>query len=231
MGKKVIITQSNYIPWKGYFDAIAACDCFVIYDDVQYTRRDWRNRNIIKGAVTEQWLTIPVVVKGKYLQKINETAIADTNWAKKHLEVLNSFYAKAACYKEVNSWINDVYNNCRLQMLTEVNQYFLEAVFKFLGIDTVIYRSEKFITNTERTTRLAEICEQLNADEYVTGPAAKNYLNESIFTEKGIRVSYIDNSGYTPYQQLGKVFNHNVSILDLIYNTGTKAPGYLKNIK
>ncbi|HRI29579.1 MAG TPA: WbqC family protein, partial [Chitinophagales bacterium] len=78
---KVLITQPNYIPWRGYFYAINLADVFVVYDDVQYTRRDWRNRNLIKTPIGLQWLTIPVQTKGKYLQKINETAIADPRWA------------------------------------------------------------------------------------------------------------------------------------------------------
>lgn len=231
MGKKIIISQSNYIPWKGYFDAIAACDYFVIYDDVQYTRRDWRNRNVIKGPASEKWLTIPVEVKGKYEQRINETVIADNNWTEQHLKTLNSFYVKAPHYTEVNEWVNNLYQNCNFQLLTEVNQYFLEAIFEFLGIKTKIFRSENFITNAERSLRLAEICQQLNADEYHTGPAAKNYLDETVFAAKGIKINYIDNSGYKEYLQLGNGFNHNVTILDLIYNTGTNAPEYLKNIK
>lgn len=231
MGKKIIITQSNYIPWKGYFDAIAACDCFVIYDDVQYTRRDWRNRNIIKGPFAEKWLTIPVAVKGKFEQQINETGIADTNWNTQHLQVLNSFYAKAPHYGNVSEWVNNLYANCHFQLLTEINQYFLEAVLSFLGIKTTVLRSESFVTTEDRNERLAEICQQLNADEYLTGPAAKNYIDEKVFKTKGIKVSYIDNSGYKMYPQLGTAFKHNVSILDLIYNTGTEAYQYLKNIK
>ena len=81
---KVAIVQSNYIPWKGYFDLIAAVDEFVIYDDVQYTRRDWRNRNKIKTPHGLLWLTVPVQVKGKYLQRIRDAEIADPNWAKEH---------------------------------------------------------------------------------------------------------------------------------------------------
>ena len=79
--KKVAILQSNYIPWKGYFDMIASVDEFILYDDMQYTRRDWRNRNQIKTAQGLKWLTIPVCVKGKYYQKIRDTEIAKSNWA------------------------------------------------------------------------------------------------------------------------------------------------------
>ena len=86
--KKVAISQSNYIPWKGYFDNIALVDEFVLYDEMQYTKRDWRNRNKLKTNQGLKWLTIPVEVKGKYYQKINETRISDRNWNVKHLNFL-----------------------------------------------------------------------------------------------------------------------------------------------
>ena len=79
MEKKVLITQSNYIPWKGYFSAISKVDVFVVYDEMQYTKRDWRNRNLIKTPNGLKWLSIPVEVKGKYFQKINETKVSDKN--------------------------------------------------------------------------------------------------------------------------------------------------------
>ena len=98
--KKVLITQSNYIPWKGYFDAIAIADEFVVYDDMQYTRRDWRNRNLIKTKNGLEWLTIPVEVKGKYFQKIRDTKISDPKWAIKHWSIISQNYAKAKYFNE-----------------------------------------------------------------------------------------------------------------------------------
>ncbi len=228
---KIFITQSNYIPWKGYFDAIAACDYFVIYDDMQYTRRDWRNRNIIKTNNGLQWLTIPVEVKGRFSQKINETAIADKDWNMKHLKILNASYAKAACFKEVKEWVDNLYMNCNFKLLTEINQYFLEALMHYLDISVQVKRSEEFDLGADRNMRLVNICKQLNADNYFTGTAAKIYLNETVFASNGISVHYIDNSGYEPYQQLGQGIEHNVSILDLIYNMGKKSHNYLKNSK
>ena len=107
MIKKVAISQSNYIPWKGYFDNIAMVDEFVLYDDMQYTKRDWRNRNKIKTANGLHWLSVPVDVKGKYFQKINETKISDPSWSTKHLNSLKHNYSKSKCYKEVIDFIED----------------------------------------------------------------------------------------------------------------------------
>jgi hypothetical protein len=231
LSKRVIITQSNYIPWKGYFDAIASCDYFVILDDVQYTRRDWRNRNIIKNNTIEKWLSIPVQAKGKYLQKINETVIADSTWNQKHLNTLNNFYAASPNYNQVCDWVNSLYTNCTFSKLSEVNEYFLRAIMKFLAISTQILPIQNFKTSPDKNLRLLEICKDLKATEYVSGPAASSYLSKSLFETNGIKIVYNNYDDYKPYPQLGNNFNHNVSILDLIYNTGFQAPLYLKNIK
>jgi len=105
--KKVAILQSNYIPWKGYFDMIGLVDEFILYDDMQYTRRDWRNRNKIKTPNGLAWLTIPVEVKGKYFQKINETIISEPQWAKDHWATIKQFYSKARFFKDYK----DIFEN------------------------------------------------------------------------------------------------------------------------
>jgi hypothetical protein len=102
MTKRIAIVQSNYLPWKGYFDLMASVDEFVLYDDVQYTRRDWRNRNQIKTPQGLQWLTVPVRVKGKYHQSIRETEIDDeSDWASDHLKALSLNYRKAPFHNDV----------------------------------------------------------------------------------------------------------------------------------
>jgi hypothetical protein len=228
---RIIITQSNYIPWKGYFDAIAACDCFVIYDDVQYTRRDWRNRNIINTKNGLQWLTIPVEVKGKFSQKINETRVADKNWNLKHLQILKNEYKKAAYYSDVKDWVETLYLNCKFDFLSEINQYFLENILSYLKIKVEIKKAETFDASQDRTLRLVDICEQLSAKEYYTGSAAKKYLSEAEFIKKNITVKYIDYDGYAEYEQLGSKFEHKVSVIDLIFNKGERSTQYLKNVK
>lgn len=228
MQKKVLITQSNYIPWKGYFDSINQCDTFVIYDDMQYTKRDWRNRNLIKTPEGLKWLSIPVEVKGKYFQKINETRISDKNWNKSHLDILKQNYKEAKNYKEVTSWLEDLYMNCSFEFLTEVNQYFIEKINEYLGIKTEIKRSEEFILAEEKTQRLVNICKELNATDYYTGPSAKTYMNENLFSNENINIYYLDFSGYKEYIQLYPPFDHGVSILDLILNEGKDAKQFMK---
>ncbi|MCD6017959.1 MAG: hypothetical protein K0S53_1080 [Bacteroidetes bacterium] len=227
--KNILITQSNYIPWKGYFDAINMCDVFVVYDDMQYTKRDWRNRNQIKTVSEVKWLSIPVEVSGKYFQKINETKVADLSWNKSHLGLLKQSYANALHYKEVKDFIEEMYLTCNFDHLTDINLHFIKHINNFLGIKTPIRLSSEFVLHEEKTQRLVNICSELQGTDYYSGPAARNYMDESKFSEQNIKVHYFDYSGYPEYKQLHGEFTHGVSILDLIFNTGTNAPLYMKS--
>lgn len=226
---KAIITQSNYIPWKGFFDSLALVDTLVIYDDMQFTKRDWRNRNLIKTPTGLKWLTIPVDVKGKYFQKINETRISDKNWHIDHLNLLKEHYKKANCYREVIDWIESLYLNCHFELLSEINQYFIEQINQYLGIKTSILRSEQFILEEDKTERLVSICKQIGATDYYTGPAAKSYMEESKFEKESIAIHYLDYSNYKEYNQLHGDFEHGVTIFDLIFNLGDKSKAYMKH--
>lgn len=229
--KKVAISQSNYIPWKGYFDNIKTVDEFVLYDDVQYTKRDWRNRNKIKTPKGLKWLTIPVEVKGKFHQRINETKISDKDWPIKHLNVLKSHYNKAKCYNEVVCFIEELYHTATQENLSEINHHFISKICIFLNIDTKInFSSEYSLLEKGKTEKLVNLCMQLDAGEYYSGLAAKNYMDELLFEKENIKVFYFDYSNYPEYSQLYGKFEHQVSILDLIFNEGKAAVNYLKVI-
>lgn len=229
--KNILITQSNYIPWKGYFDSIALCDVFVVYDDMQYTKRDWRNRNMIKASKEIKWLTIPVEVKGRFFQKINETKIALNTWNLSHLDIIKQSYSKANAFKTHFPFIEQVYKTCTYDYLSDVNLHFIKEINQFLGITTEIKLSSDFDLHDERTQRLVDICDELNGTDYYSGPAAKAYMDETKFKDKNISVNYIDYSGYAEYEQINGEFTHAVSIIDLILNTGDKAKNHMKFIK
>ncbi len=226
--KKVLITQSNYIPWKGYFDSIGMVDVFVVFDDMQYTKRDWRNRNLIKTNQGLKWLSIPVEVSGKYFQKICDTKIADKKWANSHWDVLKQNYKDAPCFKEMSEWVESLYKTCNFDYLTEVNLHFINNINSFLGIKTEIKLSSEFILAEEKTQRLVDICKALEAQAYYSGPAAKVYMDESLFNKEGIDVRYWDYANYEEYSQLHQPFEHGVSILDLIFNEGQQSNDFLK---
>ena len=228
MSKTVAILQSNYIPWKGYFDLINSCDIFVLYDDMQYTKNDWRNRNKIQTNQGLKWLTIPVRQE-KLSQRINETKISDPRWSRKHWATITHNYTKAKCFNDYKDLFEDLYLNMHEELLNEVNYRFIVAINKIIGIDTVIIKSSEFKLVQGKSERLLDICNTLGADVYLSGPAAMDYLDVQLFQQEGIGVEWMHYDNYPVYQQLHKPFEHGVSILDLIFNEGLESRKYLKS--
>jgi len=137
--KKVAILQSNYIPWKGYFDLINQVDDFVIYDCVQYTKNDWRNRNQIKSKGGLQWLTIPVSVKSRS-QLINETIVANNIWADKHLKSLIQTYSKSKFYNLYIDELAACFDTAKLlTKLSEINILFINFFYLLLFITRIFF--------------------------------------------------------------------------------------------
>ncbi len=226
--KKIAISQSNYIPWKGYFDLIAAVDEFILYDDMQYTRRDWRNRNQIKTPHGTQWLTIPVKVKGNYYQKIKDTLIEGSDWAKSHWKALTQNYRRAACFDEIAIWLEPFYLTHSYTHLSELNRAYLEAVCRYLNINTIIRSSSDYVLSEGKTQRLVDLCIRAEGTQYISGPAAKNYIDDTLFKDKNIKLTWFDYAGYPEYPQLWKGFIHEVSILDLLFNCGKNSFHYMR---
>jgi hypothetical protein len=226
--KRVAIIQSNYIPWKGYFDIVNQVDEFILYDDRQYTRRDWRNRNLIKTAEGLHWLTIPVHVKGRYDQRIDETEVSDHRWAARHWKTLAQAYGPAPHFKTYRDEIRVLYEASGEKRLSEINRRFLQGICGLLGITTKLTMSTDYEATGDRTERLVSLCRQAKAAQYVSGPSARAYIEEDRFREAGIELHYFDYTGYPQYQQLHGPFEHGVSILDLLFNAGPAAPAYMK---
>ena len=226
--KTVAILQSNYIPWKGYFDMIASVDEFILYDDMQYTRRDWRNRNQIKTPQGIQWLTVPVQVKTKYDQKIKDTAIDGTGWAKMHWKTLEQNYRRAPYFDEVAQWVKPLYESAVETHISPLNRKFIGAVCDYLEIGTVITNSWDYVLAEGKTERLADLCKQAGGTEYISGPSARNYIEESVFSAMDIKLTWMDYSGYPEYSQLWGDFSHGVTVLDLLFNCGKTAHQFMK---
>ena len=229
--KKIAILQSNYIPWKGYFDLINMVDEFILYDDMQYTKRDWRNRNKIKTPNGLVWLTIPVEVKGKYFQKINETKVSEKDWAKKHWQCIFYNYKKSKYFKEYKDIFEELYLNCNEEYLSQINYKFIVTINKILGIKTKIRWSNEFELIDGQTEKLLSICKQCGADTYLSGPAAKNYFDDELAKKENIKVEWMDYSGYKEYEQQYSPFEQGVSILDLLFNEGINSSKFMKSFK
>ncbi len=225
--KKVAILQSNYIPWKGYFDLIRSVDVMVIYDVVQYTKNDWRNRNIIKTSNGPMWLTIPVRQESLE-QTIHATRTAKNNWNVKHWNAIKANYTKAPYFSLYEEQFKELYLGMDTDLLSEINLKFIHAINAILGIQTKIIDSLALNLNGNKNERLVDAVHKLNGTHYVSGPAARAYLDIKLFEENNIQVEWMDYSGYPAYHQLFGAFTHEVSILDLLFNVGSNANRYLK---
>ena len=231
MSKKIAILQSNYIPWKGYFDIIATVDEFIFYDEMQYTKNDWRNRNKIKTPNGLHWLSIPVATKGHLTQdvRIMDAKIVDKKWANSHWNTIKQFYKKAPYFKDYADIFEKLYKECEQEeYLCKVNYKFIYAINEILGIKTKISFSQDYGLIEGKTERLVDLVQKAGGTEYLSGPAAKDYIDENLFKEANIELKWMDYSGYPEYQQLNPPFEHGVTILDLIFNCGPDARKYMK---
>lgn len=227
--KKVAILQSNYIPWKGYFDLINMVDEFVIYDEMQYTKNDWRNRNKIKTPQGVSWLTIPV--RQLHLnQRIDETEVFDAQWAVKHWRTISQTYAKAPHFQRYKAELEALYMTDNFVNLSQINIAFIKQICKWLGITTKISSSTDYVLAEGKTERLVQLVKDAGGTEYISGPAARDYLNTQLFEEENLKVTWMDYAGYPEYRQVGAApFEHGVTVLDLLFNVGEKAPDYMKS--
>ena len=226
--KTVVILQSNYIPWKGYFDLLHEADEFILYDTMQYTRRDWRNRNQIKTPQGVKWLSIPVETKGKYLDPINQIEVANDHWAEEHWNSIKSSYSKAPCFSEVSPAIEAMYTRMSTERrLSLINRECIQSIADMLGINTRITWASDYPAFEGKTARLVSLCKASSATKYISGPAAKDYIEPSLFENAGIELTFKDYSGYPEYPQLFGDFQHGITALDLLFNVGHRAPWYI----
>jgi WbqC-like protein family len=228
--KKLVVIQSNYIPWKGYFDLINSADEFIIYDHVQYTKNDWRNRNRLKSKEGLIWLTIPILSKGKFGQSIAETQTKDTSWPDKHFKTFTSLYSHAPFFATYRSIFEELYEQCKQErLLSIINGLFIFKICECLSIKTKITPSSSYINIDGPTENLINLCKQAGATEYISGPSARDYIDQSQFERAGIQLTFIDYSNYPEYHQRWAPFRHDVSILDLILNEGPDAWKFMKS--
>ena len=224
--KKVAIVQSSYIPWKGYFDLLNSVDEFILYDEVQFTKNDWRNRNKIKTPKGLEWISIPV---GQDIRRrIRDVELQDRRWQEKHWKTLETNYRRASHFAEVASVFEPLYLQRSHSHLSALNREFIEVICRYLGISTKITNCWDYDLIEGKTDRLAFLAAQAGANEYVSGPSAKNYIDERAFALRGVKLTWFDYAGYPEYPQLWGEFAHEVTILDLLFNCGRDAPRYMR---
>lgn len=224
---RVGIIQSSYIPWRGYFDFIDDVDLFIFYDDVQYTKGDWRNRNLIKTPRGLAWLSVPVR-HGRLSKRICETEICnDRDWRRDHIEKVRASYAHAAWVRDALAILEECLF-CGDATISGLNIRLVRRICSYLGIATPMATSAEYRVDGAKTERLIALLKKAGATVYLSGPAARGYLDESLFRESGIRLEY-KSYDYPPYPQVSGEFVGEVSILDLLANTGEGARDYLKS--
>jgi hypothetical protein len=224
--KTVAVIQSNYIPWKGYFDIIHDVDLFVFYDDVQFTVRDWRNRNVVKTAQGPRWLTVPVGASRNRL--VCEVGITDPEWARDHWAVLKHHYSRAPFFAAYAPLLEDAYLGQPWTNLSALNHHLIQLIARqCLGIRTEFCDSREFGCSGSRQDRLIELLTKAGAAVYVSGPAARSYIDEHRFEDAGIAVAWKSYEGYPEYPQPHPPFSHHVTVLDLLFQVGPSAPDYI----
>lgn len=226
MPERVSVLQSNYIPWKGYFDIIHDSDLCVFYDDVQYTKNDWRNRNRIKTPLGGTWITIPA---GDDLGRlICDVRLPDKRWAIKHWKTICQYYSKAAHFKRYRPFFEHIYLGMHWEFLSCLNQHLIKAIAgELLGVKTVFGDSRNYRLNGHKLDRLMELLDKCRANSYISGPAARSYIDHTRFERAGIELLFKSYAGYPDYTQFFPPFDHAVTILDLLFHVGPDAPYYI----
>jgi len=226
--KTCVILQPSFLPWRGYFDQIRRADVFVFYDDVQYDKHGWRNRNRIKTPAGPRWLTVPVLHRGNVEHSIPIREIRTdphSDWRRKHLLTLEQSYSRAPHFARYEPYLRSVYGR-EWELLADLTIGTTIALARELGIATRFVRSSELGVVGERNDRLVRIIRSLDATHYITGPSARSYMDEPLFAAAGISVEYMSYQ-YSEYPQLYPPFDPQVSIIDLLFMTGPDAGRYI----
>jgi len=226
---RLAMSQSNYIPWRGYFDLIASVDAFVIYDEVQYTKADWRNRNRVKTCNVVKWLSVPVHFSHTCPSLIRDTEIASSNWSRKHWHTIDQAYCKAPHFSFAAPILEELLAR-PFRTISELNIALIRHITSLLGITTPISLASDYEPVSGKLTRSADICAQIGATVYVSGPRGRDYLDPAVFADRGIGLEWFDYSEYPEYPQLWGAFVPEVSVIDLLFNCGAEAGRYMKHL-
>ena len=215
--KKVVVLQSNYIPWKGYFELIHEADTFCFYDEVQYTKNDWRNRNQLWNKQGKFWLTIPIQ-KEAVKQKISEVNLPEINWQKKHFRTIEQTYSHAPQKNSVLELLYPFYHDNNFETLSAYNQAMISEIARYIGIRTELVNSAQYELNGDRISRLLHLLKQLDTKVYLSGPSAKKYLqNETeAFEQENIELIYKKYGPYLSYGAATESKDDFISIIDLL---------------
>ncbi|MCW3996193.1 MAG: WbqC family protein [Candidatus Bathyarchaeota archaeon] len=216
----VFVHQPEYIPWLGFFDKLARCDTFIIYDDAQYQHGGFHNRNKIRTKQGWEWLTVPIT--HGHPQTIKDIKISGNQWQNRQLALISQNYRKTPYFKQYYPIIEDVLTSNH-ELLIELDLHLIKTIAKILGINPKMIRSSEFpYFGTEKNEKLISMCKFIGADQYLSGSGGRAYVKEDLFTEANIEVQW-HNYDHPIYKQNFEGFQPNMSIIDLLFNMGPQA--------
>lgn len=224
---RVAAIQSSFLPWRGYFDFIASVDVFVFLDDVQYTTRDWRNRNKIKTPKGVEWVTVPVVHGGRGMLVSEAKVDYSKDWIKRLLGTWSVNYGRTKFFSPTIALLAEL-ESVRWEKLSSLNVGLTKRICECLGIATPLMHSSELSLTGAKTDRLIDLVKKLSATTYLSGPSADAYLDKEAFRRNGIRLEY-KSYDYSPYPQLWGAFEGAVTVLDLIANCGPDAKNHIRS--
>lgn len=224
----VAVHQPNYIPWIGYFYKIMKSDIFVLYDDVQYTKNSYINRNKIKTPQGDCWLTLPVFIKGNFGCNINETQLKnELNWKEKHVKTIEMNYKKAPYFVRYFSGLKEVYEQ-NYEIISDLNIELIKYFMKSIGIETKLIKSSELDVDGSSTQKLVNICKAVGGDTYLSGKGGDNYQDQSLYEQNDIKLVYTDFI-HPEYKQLWGDFLPYMSVMDFLFNCGDECMDILKS--
>lgn len=227
---RAAILQPNYLPWRGYFDLIHDVDLFIFLDDVQYTTRDWRNRNLIRTDKGTEWITVPVGSSRNRL--IYEVQMTGNQWGESHWKTIQQHYSKAPYFSKFQEFFGSFYMKMEWGTLAEMNQFLTQEIsHRFLGLKTRFLSSSELGIASSKGDKILGILEKVGATSYISGPSAKDYLCEKDFLNRNIELIWKEYPDYPEYQQRYTPFMGKVSIIDLLFNVGEASPQFIWDLE
>jgi len=222
---RAVVLQPTYLPWMGYFGMMDETDVFVFYDDVQFSVQSWQQRNKISASQGWMWLTVPIV--RKFGSRINDTRINNsTNWNKKHWESIRQSYSKTPFFEQFAPIFQEVYEN-EWEYLTDLNTTLIKKIAGILGLQTKTVLSSELNIEGMKTERLVNMLKKIGADEYISGPGARDYIDVNSFEENNIKLYWYEFQ-HPVYPQIRGEFIPYLSVIDLLFNTGGEAIRYIR---
>ena len=219
--------QPTYLPWIGYFQLISKVDVFIFLDDVQFDKRSWQQRNIINNKGKKLYLTVPILSKGKFHQKINETVISDEqNWKKKHLSSIKNIYSKSNFFEEIYSNIQNIFDK-DIRLISELNIQLIKSFVNYLGIKTKFINSSKIKTSGEKEFKIINILRELKSNHYISPPGSVSYISKDNFLKNQIKLEFIDYKLDNYYYPYNNFYLENMSIIDLLFYRGKKSINFI----